>query len=106
MHRGDLVLELRIVDDDPRVAEFVLAAFELGAGVGRDPVQELLEIVLGADEVAGRKRLEADAPRPGRAQPQLGVERDRGGRQREQPLARRAGELLSPEQDVTEPQGA
>ena len=67
--RRDLILEIGVADDDPRVAELVLAALELRAGVGGDTVEQLLEVVLGADEVAGRERLEARLPpAPARAQ--------------------------------------
>src|SRR5438067_2118242 len=41
VHGGDLVLELRIVDDDPGEAELVLAALELRPGLRGDPVQQL-----------------------------------------------------------------
>ncbi len=39
-------------------------------------------------------------------QPELGLERDRGGREREQPVVARLGELLAPEEDVAEAHGA
>src|SRR5919108_6395765 len=39
VHGGDLVLELRIADDDPGEAELVLLALELRARVGRDSVE-------------------------------------------------------------------
>ena len=39
MNRRDLVLEVRVADDDPRVAELVLTTLELRAGVAGDPVE-------------------------------------------------------------------
>src|SRR5580765_2176449 len=90
---GYLVLQVRVTDDDPRVAERVLAALELRAGLCGYPIEELLQVVLGAHEVARRERLENDPSRAGRTQSELRVERDGSGAQGEQPLARRTGEL-------------
>ena len=90
-------------DDDPRVAERVLAALELRAGLCGYPIEQLLQVVLGAHEVAGRERLEDDLSRAGGTQPELRVERDRSGAQGKQALARRTGELLLPEERVSKP---
>ena len=53
VHRRDLILELRVADDYPRVAELVLATVQLRAGVAGDAVEQLLQVVLRADEIAG-----------------------------------------------------
>src|SRR4051812_9962493 len=53
VHRRDLIFELRVADDDPRVAELVLATLQLRAGVAGDAVEQLLQVVLRADEIAG-----------------------------------------------------
>src|SRR5580765_2700668 len=100
---GYLVFEIRVSDDDPCVAERVLAALELRAGLCGYPIEQLLQVVLGAHEVARRQRLEDDPSRAGRTQSELRVERDGGGAQRKQALARRTGELLLPEKRVSKP---
>src|SRR5215210_4144101 len=102
MHGGDLVLELRIADDDPRESERVLAALELRGGPDGDAVEQLLQIVLGTHEVAGRQRLEADRARARRSQPQIRLQRHGGRRQREQALARGSRELFLAEENVAE----
>src|SRR6266545_366487 len=96
----DLVLEVGIANDDPGVSERVLPTFELRAGLGGNGVQKLLKVVLGADELAGRERLETDSAHPGRAQPELRLERHRCSRKREQPFTSRPRELLLAEEDV------
>ena len=45
VHRGHLVLELRVVHDHPLEAERVLLAVELRARAGRDALQQLLDVV-------------------------------------------------------------
>jgi hypothetical protein len=103
VHRRDQVLEVRILDDEPLVAEIVRLAPQLRARLPRGDVEQLLQIVLGAHEVTGRQRLEDDRSAPGRPQPELVLERDDGGREREQLLAPRLLELAPPEDDVQEP---
>ena len=100
MHGRDLILELRIADDDPLVPERVLAPLELGAAVGRDRVQQLLDVALRALELGGREGFEADRPGAGRPEVQLRLQRHGCGRQREQPLGRRLSQLLPAEEDV------
>ena len=69
--RGDrvdcrhLIDEVGVADDDPRVAERVLAPLQPGARLRRHLVEQLLEVVLRPDEVTGGERLEADR-RPSR----------------------------------------
>src|SRR6185312_7422352 len=58
---GYLVFQVRVPDDDPRVAERVLAMLELRAGLCGSPLAQLLPVVLGAHEAPGRETLE-DAP--------------------------------------------
>src|SRR3954451_7034756 len=74
--RGDLVFQIRVPHDDPRVAEGILAALELRAGLCGYPLEQLLQVVLRAHEVPGRQRFEDDPSRAGRTESQLGVERD------------------------------
>src|SRR5438094_5958480 len=57
MDGGDLILELRVAHHDPGEAEAVLLAREPRSGLRRDRVENLLEIGLGAHELAGRQRL-------------------------------------------------
>src|SRR4051812_45768358 len=101
--RGDLVLQVRVADDDPRVAEGVLPALELRARLSGYSLQQLLQVVLGTHEVAGRERLEDHPSRASGTQAELRVERDGSGAQGKQALARRTGELLLPEERVSEP---
>src|SRR5439155_17341872 len=104
--RGDLILERRVVDDDPRVAEGVVAAFGLRARLRRNRVQHLLQVVLRPHEFSRGEGLEDDASHSRRPEPQFRVQRHRGGRQREEPLLRRAGQLLLSEENVAEPHQA
>src|SRR5262249_51533421 len=96
----DLIFELRVADDDPAVPERVVAPLELRTRRSGNRVQKLLDVALGAHELTGGERLEADPPRPGGLQPALDVEPPRRGRQGEEPLLRRFRELLTPEEDV------
>src|SRR3954451_7551701 len=100
----DDVLEVRVVDDEPLEAHLVALPLDLRARLARDGVQQLLALVLGADELARRERLEAAARRPQRLEVELGLERDPRRRDGEQPLARRILELLAPEEDVADAQ--
>ena len=62
-------------------------------------VEQLLEVALGPDELAGRHRLEDDGRDAGRLQPELDLERDARGREREQAVPGDGGRALpSPEQ--------
>jgi hypothetical protein len=63
-------------------------------------VEQRLQLVLGADEVARGERLEADGGPGSRPQAQLDVERDPGGREREQALPLRLLQLAPSEKDV------
>jgi hypothetical protein len=67
-------------------------------------VEQLLELVLGANELGCGKRLEDDGCVSGRLQPELGLERDPRRRDREEPLLIGLLELLAPEEDVCEAQ--
>src|SRR5438128_9270658 len=60
VHRGHLVLEVRVADDDPAEAEAVLAALELRAGLLRDALEQLLDVLRRALELSRGERLEAD----------------------------------------------
>src|SRR5204863_5368861 len=86
MHGRDEVLELRVAHHEPLEAELIRLPFDPRARLGRNRVEQLLKLVLGADKLSGRERLEADAGRAGRLQVELGLERDLRGRDREQPL--------------------
>src|SRR5262249_56746887 len=96
----DLVLELGVAHDDPRVAELVLATLELRARVRRDAIEQLLQVVLRPNEVAGRERLEADPGGACCAQAELRVERHCRRGECEETLTRRRGQLLLAEKDV------
>ena len=89
MDGRDQVLEVLVADDQPLEAELVVLPLDLRAGLAPTASEQLLELVLGAHELAGREGLEADAGRAGGLQPEVGLERDPRGRDREQPLARR-----------------
>ena len=93
VHRRHLILDLRVVDDHPLVAEAVGLPLDLGARRGCRGLEELLDVGVRAVEVAARERLEDHGCLPGRLQAELGVERDGRGREREEPVvlaARRA----------------
>src|SRR3954451_19974298 len=62
-----LILQIGVADDDPRVAERVVAALDLRPGVRSHALEQLLDVALCAHEIAGRERLEDDRPRAGRA---------------------------------------
>ena len=101
---ADEILEVGVVDDDPVEAVLVALALDLRARRLRDRVRQLVDVVERAPELAGRLRLERDRGRAGRLQPELGLERDRRGRQHEELVVLRLGELLAPEEDVPETQ--
>src|SRR5579884_1259631 len=100
-----LVLEVRVAHDDPLEAEGVALPVELRAAVGRDRVEQLLHVAFGADELAGRERLEDDRRRAPRLEVAIHLQRHRGGREREELLPRRRLQLLPPEQDIAESHG-
>src|SRR5439155_11859952 len=95
-------LELGVAHDHPLEAERVLRAVELRARARRDALEQLLDVVVDLRELAGRHRLEDDRANTGRLEPAPDVECDGCRRQREQPVACRALQLLAPEQDVAE----
>ena len=90
------------MDDDPFEIELVGAPLDLRARLDGDGLEQLLQLVLGANELTGGERLEAHARGAGGLQAELGLERDARGRDREQPLACGLLELLPPEEDVAE----
>jgi hypothetical protein len=53
VHAGDLVLEVRVADDDPLEAEAVGLAVEGRAAFLRDPLEQLLDVLVRLCEVAG-----------------------------------------------------
>src|SRR5262249_13046995 len=99
------VLQLVVVDDDPVVAVLVALALDLRAGLLGDRVDELVDVVERAPEVDRRLWLERDRPGAGRREPELRIERHRGGGQREETIFARLLELLLAEEDVPETQG-
>jgi hypothetical protein len=103
VHGRDLVLEVGVAHDDPCVAVRVVATLELRSAVRRNGFEQLLDVALGAREVAGREALEDDRSDAGSLEVQLGLERDRRGREREEPLGGRRLQLLAPEEDVGGP---
>src|SRR5262249_14142883 len=70
----DLIFELRVADDDPAVPERVVAPLELRTRRSGNRVQKLLDVALGAHELTGGERLEADPARSGGREPLLGVD--------------------------------
>src|SRR5204863_5522086 len=89
--------------DQPLEAHLVGVPLDLRTRPARDRIEQLLELVLGAHELSGRERLEADAGGPGRLQVELCLERDPGRGDREEPVAGRILELLPPEESVPQP---
>jgi hypothetical protein len=90
------------VDDHPLEAERIGLAVDRRAGVPGDAAEELLRVALRRVELSRRERLEDQRGVTGRLQRALGVEGDRGGREREQLLGRRPLQLLASEEDVAE----
>ena len=97
---ADEILEIGVADDDPVVAVLVGLALDLRAARLRDRLDELVDVVERAPELTRRLRLERDRRGAGGLQPELGLQRDGGGRQREEPVFLRLGELLRPEENV------
>jgi hypothetical protein len=52
VHGRDEVLEVRVLDDQPLVPVLVRAAADARLRLLRDVLEQLLQLVLGADEVA------------------------------------------------------
>jgi hypothetical protein len=69
----------------------------------RHRLDQLVDVVERAAELARRLRLERHRGDAGRLQVELGVERDRRRREREQPVGFWFGELLLAEEDVPQP---
>jgi hypothetical protein len=90
------------VDDHPFETERVGLAVDRRAGVLGDAAEQLLRVALARGELPGREWLEDQRGDAGRLQGALGVERDRGGREREQLLCRRLLQFLAAEEDVAE----
>jgi hypothetical protein len=103
VNAGDLVLEVRVADDQPLEAEGVGLAIQRRAGALRDALEELVDVALGLLELAGRQRLENGRARAGGLERALRVERDGGGGDRKEPLGRGLLQLLAAEDDVAEP---
>jgi hypothetical protein len=91
------------VNDHPLEAERVGLAVDLGAGLPCNASEQLLRVALARGELSRGKRLEDERGVPGGLERALGVERDRGGREREQLLGGRSLQLLAAEEDVAEP---
>jgi hypothetical protein len=98
-----LILEVGVADDRPLVAEAVGLALQGRAAVLRDTVEQLLDVPVRLLEPAGGERLEDRRADAGRLQGALGLERDGGGREREEPLRLGLLQLLAAEEDVAEP---
>src|SRR5919197_6429886 len=84
VRRRDEVLEVPVADDEPLVAESVRTPAHLRAGLLRSDPEQLVELALGAHEVARRERLEHHGCDARRLQAGLGLERDRRCREREE----------------------
>src|SRR5204863_7799944 len=80
--------------------ERVLLALEPRARGGGDALQQLLGVLVGLRELACRERLEDGGPDAGRLEAARDVERDGGGREGEEPVARRPLQLLATEENV------
>jgi hypothetical protein len=104
VNRVDQVLEVRVVEDEPLVAVRVFRPPDSRARARRDDAEQLVELVLGPDELAGRQRLEDDRSLPRRLELVLELQRDDRRREREQLVARGLLQALAPEDDVEETQ--
>src|SRR5207249_814046 len=69
------VFELRVADDEPRIAERVLRALDPRAGVAGDGVEELPQVALRLVELPGGERLEDDRRDARGPESELGIER-------------------------------
>ena len=86
MDGRDEVLEVVVADDHPLVAVRVRLALDLEPADAAAALQQLVDVVVDAVEVAGRERLEDDGRDAGGLQAELDLERDLRGREREQPV--------------------
>src|SRR5688572_23843228 len=101
VHGRDQVLEVAVAHDEPLVAVRVVAPPDLGAGALSDDGEELVDLLLGPGELPRRERLGHDSRHAGGLEPELGLERDLRGREREKLVELRALEALPPaEEDV------
>ena len=105
VHAGHELLEVVVAHDQPLEPELVAAPLDLRVRLLRDRVQQLLQLVLRADELGRGQRLEDDGRVAGRLQPEVGLERDPSRRDGEELLLLRLRKLLAPEEDVGEAQG-
>ena len=102
MDGRDEVLEVVVLDDDPVVAELVLRR------VTREPVSRAAMSSSSCSSFSARTKspdesgLNTTPAAVPRLQPELDVERDPRGGEREEPLALRLLELLPAEEDVGE----
>jgi hypothetical protein len=83
------------VDDHPLEAERVGLAVDRRAGVPSNAAEQLLRVGLGRVELSRRERLEDQGSVTGGLERALGIEGDRGGREREQLLGCRSLQLLA-----------
>ena len=102
----DQVVEILVGQLQPLVAVLVDAAVHLRALVLERELDHVLDVGAALAEPGRRHRLEADRGVLRRLQPEARVERDLGGRDREQPLERRLGDLGATENPVEEPHPA
>ena len=103
MDGGDLILEVGVADDDPRRSRTSPRRSSFDPEDEATLSSSCCEVGLRPDELCGGQGLEDDRRGAGGCSPNSVVERDRGGRQREEPLARRPRELLLAEENVTQP---
>jgi hypothetical protein len=94
------ILEVLVREHHPAVAEAVVGAIHARAGVVPRAAEDLLHVGHDRLEVRGRERLEHDRRPAGALEPERHLERDRGGRHREQPALGRRLDLPLARQDV------
>src|SRR3954451_176905 len=94
------VLELGVLYDHPAVADLVAGGLDARADLVPGALQDLLHLGDDRAEVARAERLEDDRRAPARLDVLLGLEVDVRGREREQPVRRRALDLVAAEQRV------
>ena len=103
VERDHQVLEVRVAQDQPAVAELVVGRLDLRAGVLGGAAQQLLGLLHDALEVGGAERLEDDPGRAAVLEAEPGLERDLRRGHREQPVGRGALQLaLAAEERVEE----
>src|SRR3954467_11904774 len=96
------VLELRVLDDHPAVSDLVVGGLDARADLLPGALQHLLHLGDDRAEVARAERLEDDRRPPARLDVLLRLEVHVRGREREQPVGRRALDLAAAEQRVEE----